>query len=228
MTPIQRTIIALLLTCATATAQRLDPAPPATASPAPKPAARPGEATITAGIFEPKLSGKGLADLYRKFTGHRVLVSAAAATAEFSVMEEASPQEPLTYGQAAERLKIAATLENFAFVPDEQDPNLDILTLATRPNRGCGGLKVYNEGDPLPAAGEYIMYVMTFKYLKPADAVRILTKRFGKLSPDGSIAAVPGASAVVITDKTALIRMLIEFKKVIDTPSYQILCWLVA
>ncbi len=86
-----------------------------------------------------------------------MIVSAAAATAEFSFVQEATPQDPLTFAEAAELLKKAATIENFVFVPDAEDPNLDILTLSTGGIRPTGrGVGVYNENDavfnetPLP------------------------------------------------------------------------------
>ena len=178
-----------------------------------------GENKIVEDIIEPKLSGNALAGLYRKYTGRRVIVSAAAATAEFSFVQEASPQDPLTYAEAAELLKIAATIENFVFVPDEQNPNLDILTLSTGGIRPTGrGVDVYNENDTLPEGDAVISYVMTLDYIKPAEAVNTFTQIIGQFGAYGSIAAVTNASAVVITENTSLIRKLIDLKKEIDKP----------
>lgn len=178
-----------------------------------------GENKIVEDIIEPKLSGNALAGLYRKYTGRRVIVSAAAATAEFSFVQEATPQDPLTYAKAAELLRKAATIENFVFVPDEQDPNLDFLTLSTGGIRPTGrGVDVYNENDTLPEGDAVISYVMTLSYIKPAEAVNTFTQIIGQFGAYGSIAAVPNASAVVITENTSLIRKLIDLKKEIDKP----------
>ena len=199
----------------------------ALAADAPKPASAPdpqpgiplGENTITEDIVEPKLSGNALAGLYRKYTGRRVIVAKAAADAEFSFVQEASPQDPLTFEKAAELLRKAATIENFVFVPDGQDPNLDVLTLATGGLRPTGrGVDVYNENDPLPDGDAVISYVMTLSYIKPAEAVNTFTSIIGQFGAFGSIAAVPNASAVVITENTSLIRKLIDLKKEIDKP----------
>jgi type II secretion system protein D len=205
--------------------QPANPAPPAaeTAKPAsapdPKPGIPLGENTISEDIVEPKLSGNALAGLYRKYTGRRVIVSKAAADAEFSFVQEASPQDPLTFAKAAELLRKAATIENFVFVPDGQDPNLDVLTLATGGLRPTGrGVDVYNENDPLPDGDAVISYVMTLSYIKPAEAVNTFTQIIGQFGAFGSIAAVPNASAVVITENTSLIRKLIDLKKEIDKP----------
>jgi type II secretion system protein D len=194
-------------------------APKLASAPDPKPDIPLGENTITEDIVEPKLSGNALAGLYRKYTGRRVIVSAAAAEAEFSFVQEASPQDPLTFNKAAELLRKAATIENFVFVPDEQDPKLDILTLATGGIRPTGrGVDVYNENDPLPEGDAVISYVMTLNYIKPAEAVNTFTQIIGQFGAFGSIAAVPNASAVVITENTSLIRKLIDLKKEIDKP----------
>ena len=194
-------------------------APKAASAPDPKPGIPLGENTITEDIVEPKLSGNALAGLYRKYTGRRVIVSKAAADAEFSFVQEASPQDPLTFNKAAELLRKAATIENFVFVPDAQDPNLDVLTLATGGLRPTGrGVDVYNENDPLPDGDAVISYVMTLNYIKPAEAVNTFTAIIGQFGAFGSIAAVPNASAVVITENTSLIRKLIDLKKEIDKP----------
>jgi len=213
------------------------PAPPVTppgvqipgvvpAAPAGAPAANPaaprvplGQTKITEPIEELKLSGDALAGLYRKFTGRRVIVSTAASTAEFRFVQDASPTDPLTYAQAAELLIKAGTIENFVFVPDEQDPNLDILTLSTGGIRPTGrGVDVYNENRPLPEGDAVITYVMTLSFIKPAEAVNTFTQIIGQFGAYGSIAAVPNASAVVITENTSLIRKLIDLKKEIDKP----------
>ncbi len=178
-----------------------------------------GETKIVTDINEPKLSGSALAGLYRKYTGRRVIVSSAAAAAEFSFVQEASPDDPLTFAQAAELLKKAATIEEFIFVPDEQDSNLDFLTLSTggiRPTRR--GVDVYNENSVLPEGDAVITYVMTLSYIKPAEAVNTFTQIVGQFGTYASIAPVPNASAVVITENTSLIRKLIDLKKEIDKP----------
>ena len=177
-----------------------------------------GQTQIITDINEPKLSGNALSGLYRVYTGRRVIVSAAAAVAEFSFVQEATPQEPLTYAEAAELLKKAATIEGFVFVPDVENPNLDILTHTSGIRPTNRGVAVYNENDTLPEGDAVISYVMTLSYIKPAEAVNTFTQIIGQFGAYGSIAAVANASAVVITENTSLIRKLIDLKKEIDKP----------
>jgi general secretion pathway protein D len=182
-----------------------------------------GQTRIVNDINEPKLSGNQLAGLYRTYTGHRVIVSAVAATTEFSFVQEATEKDSLTFAEAADLLRKAAIIEGFVFVQDGLDPNLAYLTLATggvRPTQI--GIKVYNENDPLPETDAVISYVMSLNYIKPAEAVNTFIQIIGSSNAYGSIAPVPNASAVVITENTSLIRVLIDLKKEIDKPSSQV------
>jgi general secretion pathway protein D len=198
------------------------PAPVAAVS-APAEVANLGDTLIVEAIEQLKLSGNDLAALYRKYTGRRVIVASAAAQAEFEFIQPASPEDPLTYSQAAELLKKAATIENFVFVPDPSDPSLDILTLATAGLKPTGrGVAVYTENDPLPEGDAVISYVMSLSYIKPDEAVRTFTQIIGQFGAFGSIAAVPNAASVVITENTSLIRKLIDLKAEIDKPSSQV------
>lgn len=182
-----------------------------------------GQTLIRENLEYLALSGNDLAGLYRKYTGRRVIVASAASKAEFEFIQPASPQNPLTYAQAAELLRKAATIENFIFVPDATDPNLDFLTLATAGLKPTGrGVSVYTESDPLPDGDAVISYVMSLDYIKPDEAVRTFTQIIGQFGAFGSIAAVPNAASVVITENTSLIRKLIELKAQIDKPSSQV------
>jgi general secretion pathway protein D len=232
-----RLIVLLAAASLTAIAQEPAPLPPGAAEappavpvpeglppaapppPAGAPAANLGETRIEEDIVEPKLSGNALAGLYRKYTGRRVIVSTAASAAEFSFVQEASPQDPLTYAEAAELLRKAAVLENFVFVEHPQDPNLDILTLATGGPRPTNvDISVFNENTPLPNTDVVITYVMTLNHIKPDQVLNIFTQVIGQFGAYGSIAAVPNASAVVITEKASLIKSLVDLQKTIDVP----------
>lgn len=183
------------------------------------PAANLGETKIVEDIVEEKLNGTGLAGLYRRYTGRRVIVTTAAAAAEISFVQEASADDPLTYAKAAELLRRAAVVEGFVFTQHPEDPNLDILTLASGgPKPTNVNVDVYNESSTLPDKDVVITYVMTLSYIKPEQAVQIFTQIIGQVGAYGSISSVPNASAVVITEKASLIKSLVELKRTIDVP----------
>jgi general secretion pathway protein D len=176
------------------------------------------ERKITERIDSPKLTGNDLGELYRQWTGRRVVVSAAAAVAEFSFVQEASVEDPLTYKQAAELLKMAALTEGFVFVP-ASDGIERLLYSPTAGNNPKGLVGVYSETDILPEGDEVIAYVMPFRFLKPDQAVTLFQNIIGQAGGYGSIVSVPNASALVITENTSVIRKLIDLKEQIDKPS---------
>jgi type II secretion system protein D len=186
---------------------------------APAPGADLRNTKIVEDIIEKKLTGDALAGLYRRYTGRRIIVTTGAAAAEFSFVQEASAQDPLTYAEAAELLRKAAVLEGFVFSQHPQDSNLDILTLATGGPRPTNvSVDVYNENSTLPDTDVVITYVMALSYIKPDQAVNIFTQIIGQFGAYGSISSVANASAVVITEKASLIKSLIELQKTIDVP----------
>ena len=91
---------------------------------------------ITEPIVQPKLNGNELAALYKKYTGRRVIVSAAAAQTEFAFVQEASPTDSLTYAEVAQLLKKAALIENFVFVPDGEIDKLLVASGGSTPFYG--------------------------------------------------------------------------------------------
>ncbi|BCX50038.1 general secretion pathway protein GspD [Haloferula helveola] len=215
----QRIVSILLAAIAAAAAQEperpgapVPPGVPVAPAPAVGQAVNPDQALQEDQIF-PKLTGDELADLYRKFTGRRVTVSVAASTAEFRFIQPA----PLTYGEAAQLLKKAALLEGFVFVPDANMVGHDVLVVGTGGANPKGeGLELIIDPADLPNDDRVVMYVMNLKYIKPDEIVRTFTTIIGQFGSYGSITPIPNAGAVVITEKTSLIRRLIELVEEID------------
>lgn len=178
-----------------------------------------GHKEITANIHQPRLNGSTLAAIYRACTGRRVIVSSAAETAEFSLVQDASPQNPIPHALMKELIEKSAIIEGFAFIPDGGTPNLDILTLTKRGIR-CSpqSVPVFTEETPLPEGDDVISYIMTLKYLELNEAVAIFTKSVGESCPYGSIVAMPNASCIIATQRTSIVRKLVTLQKEIDKP----------
>jgi general secretion pathway protein D len=179
------------------------------------------ERKITAKVEQPKMNGTDLAFQYREWTGRRVIVSAAAAAAEFAFNLDASPADPLTYAKAADYLKMAALLEGFVFVPAEEGVDKLMFSAASSGPKQ-EGISIFNDNDILPQEDRVVTYVMGLKYLKPDEAVRVFTTIIGQFGSYGSIAAIANTSAVIITEKTSLIRKLLELKTEIDKPGTEV------
>ncbi|WP_193211678.1 secretin N-terminal domain-containing protein [Luteolibacter marinus] len=166
------------------------------------------------GFLEPKINGERLAELYTQLTGRRVTVSNAAIAAEFRFVQ----QGPITYGEAAQLLKTAAVMEGFVFIPsgENHDKLVYSQSVAAPPDEN---LPTITDPADLPEDEQVVTYVMNLKFIKPDEVVRTFTSVVKQFGNYGSIAAVPNASAVIITENTSLIRRLIELQQTIDVPT---------
>ena len=214
-------LLAGLIASGTALAQ-VPPPPPAgapvqpgavpPAAPQPNPAAL-AQKVKQEGYLEPKINGERLAELYTELTGRRVTVSNAAIAAEFRFVQ----QGPITYGEAAELLKIAAVMEGFVFIPSGENHDRLVYSQSVA-QVGDQPVPTVLDAADLPEGEQVVTYVMPLKHIKPDEVVRTFTavvKQFGSF---GSVAAVPNAASVIITEKSSLIRRLIELQDVIDVP----------
>ncbi len=169
------------------------------------------DAVIEENIEQPFMTGDIIASLYQTWTGKRVIVSKAAQGEQISFIQKG----PLTYRQAADLLEKAILLEDLVFVPS--GPNEVKLVQATQ-GRKVGGVPVIIQEFGLPDGEQLVTYVMTLNYISPEEALTILTSIISQISEKGSIVAVPNASALIITENSALIRTLINIKNRIDIP----------
>lgn len=169
------------------------------------------------GYIFPTIDGQALADLYTEMTGRRVTISNQAITAQFRFVQ----QGPITYGEAARLLKVAALMEGFVFVPDGENHDRLIFS-QTNTQVPTQPLDTIRDPEELPTDERVVTYIMPLKYVKPQDMERILTLVIRQVGSYGSIAPVPNASSIVITESSSLIRRLIELQKEIDVPSQQV------
>src|SRR5690606_10146247 len=124
------------------------------------------------GFLEPKINGERLAELYTELTGRRVTVSNAAIAAEFRFVQ----QGPITYGEAAELLKIAAVMEGFVFIPSGENHDKLVAAPAGQTGPQNKDLPVYTDAAELPEGDQVVTYVMRLSHIKPDELVRTFTQ----------------------------------------------------
>src|SRR5690606_4824057 len=115
--------------------------------------------------------------------------------------------------------KSGAVMEGFVFIPSGENHDKLVSAPAGQTGPQNKDLPVYTEAADLPEGDQVVTYVMRLNHLKPDELVRTFTQVVGQFSAFGSIAAVPNASSVIITENTSLIRRLIELQETIDVPS---------
>ena len=191
--------------------------PPREPAPGPlKPAPDPNT-VVQAGYMHPTIDGQVLADLYTEMTGRRVTLSNEAIAAEFRFVQPG----PITYGEATRLLKSAATMMGFVFVPDGENHDRLIFQQDQVTTQRQNTPMIKDAAD-LPLEEQVVTYVMPLKYVKPQDMERIFTLVIRQVGSYGSIAPVPNASSIVITESSSLIRRLIDLQREIDVPSQQV------
>lgn len=164
------------------------------------------------------LDGFGVAALYSKLTGKRVIVSSTAKDTEISFVQAPG----LTNRDAAELLEQTLLIEGFQINPSNRNPNVVSLLAVSQPGGGASvvtPVRVIDDPANLALENGVVTYVMTFQYLNPEEAQRAFTQVYGQLRPGGTIAEVGNASSLIITEKATLIQSLLKIKEKIDVPS---------
>ncbi|MDG1357099.1 MAG: secretin N-terminal domain-containing protein, partial [Akkermansiaceae bacterium] len=157
-----------------------------------------------------------VADEYSKYTGQRVLLSSATQDLEIRFFQRG----PLTNQQAASLLVKVLGMEGYVFVPSGVN---EVKLLPKAQGSGANGPAeledIIDDASKIPEGDDYISYFMKLNFIKPEEAVRTFTQSIHGLGPGAKIAAVPNASAILITGKSTFVRKLINQQRYIDVPT---------
>ena len=178
----------------------------------------PNQIIVTANdsINEANILALKAAQLYENFSGKRVIMTNNVAQSEVSF----TMRGPLTNKEAARFLQLTLLAEGLAMIPIPEEPDIVRLVPSgpiTSPNQVPKDF--YDDEFKLPVDDQLVMFQMVFKYLKPEEALKVLQSSLGQLSASGTIAAVPNASSLIITENASLIRQMIKIQKAIDVPT---------
>lgn len=157
-----------------------------------------------------------VADEYSKYTGQRVLLSSATQDLEIRFFQRG----PLTNAEAASLLVKVLGMEGYVFVPSGVN---EVKLLPKAQGNGANGPAeledIIDDAADIPEGDDYISYFMKLNFIKPEEAVRTFTQSIHGLGPGAKIAAVPNASAILITGKATFVRKLINQQRYIDVPT---------
>ena len=152
-----------------------------------------------------------IASDYETFTGKRVIRDNAAAGMTFSV--NFAGLEP---GEAADLIERTLLLNGIALVPAGDN---SVKAIAVQ-----GGLRPSAEGAPLildpaqlPDGEQVVTFLMPLQYLDKQDAAEILEQAVPKHSY-GEITPAPHARALLITENSATVRVMLDVLRQIDVP----------
>jgi len=153
---------------------------------------------------------------YEKLTGKRLVRDSNLAGPELSIMvADLIPRK-----EAISIIESSLLLNGYTIVPVD-DKTVKILG-PSRPPRS-EGLPLYLEESQLPQDGDKIVsFYKQLNFLSPAEATSIVDGVVQR-NAYGAIVQIPNTSAIVITDKTPIIRKAIAILSVVDHEPSQII-----
>jgi len=170
----------------------------------------------TISIQFPHTSVAEVLTVYEKLTGKRIIRDSNLAGPELSIMVA----DPVPQREAISLIESSLLLNGYTLVPVD-GKTVKILG-PSRPPRS-EGLPLYLEESQLPQDGDKLVsFYKTLRFLSPAEAISIL-QGVVQLNAYGSLVAVPNTGAIVITDKTPIIRKALALLEVVDHEPTQII-----
>jgi len=204
------------------------PAPPQTATPpaAPQPAVPPaapvappvqgaGSTADQVNIQFPKTSVFEVLSLYETLTGKRMIRDSNLAGPELSIMVS----QPVSRPEAIKLIESSLLLNGYSIVPVD-DQTVKVLGPSRAPR--TEGLPLYIESNALPKAGDQVVsFYKPLAFISPEEATTVLDQVVQR-NAYGVIAAVPNTNAIIITDKTPVIRKALDVLALIDVEPAQV------
>jgi len=153
---------------------------------------------------------------YEKLTGKRLIRDSNLAGPELSIMvADLIPRK-----EAISLIESSLLLNGYTIVPVDEK-TVKILG-PSRPPR-TEGLPLYLEESQLPKDGDKIVsFYKTLRFLSPSEASNLIDGVIQR-NAYGNIASVPNANAIVITEKTPVIRKALALLDVADHEPSQII-----
>lgn len=152
---------------------------------------------------------------YEKLTGKRIIRDSNLTGPELSIIVN----DPVPLHEAIALIESSLLLNGYTLVPVDEK-TVKILGPNKAPR--SEGLPLYLEESQLPKEGDkMVSFYKTLRFLSPDEAVSILQSVI-QISPYTSLVAIPNTSALVITEKSPVIRKILALLEIIDREPTQI------
>lgn len=187
-------LLALVFLCGELTAQELDS----------------GEASLL--VSFPNAPVTAILPYYEKLSGKKIVRDVNLGATNISIVTDSR----LTRSEALKFIDNALLLNGYAMLPVD-DKTLKIINFENGKALRAQELPVItNEGD-IPDTVQVINYVMQLNHVTPNDAIDTFSN-IVSLNSYGAMTALEKSNAIVITENTSIIRMLLSFKEFVDVP----------
>jgi len=194
------------------------PAQPAQPVPTPQQSgATPGapSAGDTVNIQFPRTSIFDVLNYYESLTGKRLIRDSNLAGPELSIMVS----QPVSKQDAIKLIESSLLLNGYSVVPVD-DQTVKILGPSRAPR--TEGLPLYIESMALPKEGDRVVsFYKPLAFVSPEEAIAVLDQVVQR-NAYGMFAPVPNTNAIIITDKTPVIRKALGVLALIDVEPAQV------
>jgi len=164
----------------------------------------------------PHASVVDIVTFYEQLTGKKFIRDSNLQGPELSIEAPGT----ISKKDAVSLIESSLLLNGYTLVP--VDATTVKILGPSRPPRS-EGVPLYTEESQLPVDGDKLVsFYKPLKFLSPQEAIQILDGVIQR-NAYGSLVAVPNAAALVITDKTPIIRKAIALLDVVDHEPSQII-----
>jgi len=214
--PLQASLFLAIATCAfaqPAPPQILPPGSPVTPSlPPPRPRQEPVE---NVSLTFPRNSVLDILSFYETLTGKRIIRDSNLAGNELSILIA----KPVTREDAIAIIESSLLMNNYSIVPVDNQ-TVKILGPSRAPR--TEGLPLYNSLAELPPDGDKVAsFYKALNFLSPDEAMTVI-QGVVQINAYGSLVPVPNTNALIITDKTPIIRKALGILELIDVEPAQV------
>ena len=126
--------------------------------------------------------------------------------------------QSVTKAEAIRLIESTLLLNGYVLIAMDKNSVKVIDTKINGKNPRSEGVFLFTNESELPEGEVVASYVMQLTYLAAADA-KLIFEQFITLHQYGSLAPVPLANQLLITESSTLIRRLIHVREMIDTPA---------
>ena len=203
-------VIPCILLCAVPlaaqTPQVLPPGAPVTPTLAPPAPPRPAESVS---ITFPRNSVLDVISFYETLTGKRIIRDSNLAGQELSIMVA----KPVSREDAIAIIESSLLMNNYSIVPVD-DQTIKILGPSRAPR--TEGLPLLSEIQSLPSDGDKVFsFYKPLSFISPEEAIAVV-QGVVQINAYGSVVPVPNTNAIILTDKTPVIRKALGILDLID------------
>ncbi len=186
--------------------QVLPPGAPVTPTLAPPAPAKPPESVS---ITFPRNSVLDVISFYETLTGKRIIRDSNLAGQELSIMVA----KPVSREDAIGIIESSLLMNNYSIVPVD-DQTIKILGPSRAPR--TEGLPLLSEVQSLPADGDKVLsFYKPLSFISPEEAIAVV-QGVVQINAYGSVVPVPNTNAIILTDKTPVIRKALGILDLID------------